>query len=221
MKPETISYHIDEIMLWDYAKGKLNDGERLLVQTHLELCPKCAQKAAHYINLCGEMLEEIEGIELANGAFENILSRIDNEKELVKVKKPIAKISEIYGHKLPKSLQNIVIKERYFIAPGVWVAPVFEKLATNAAKAYLLFVKRGMELLNHSHSGREITLVLSGGFNDGDKELKAGDFIIEDETKIHAPKLFDDEDCLTLVYQDGPIKPKDILGHLIKPLAQI
>lgn len=219
MNTHAISHHLNDETIWEYVRGKLSFGESLIVRTHIALCLECAESLAAFEQACGALMADVEDAPLANHAIDLAMARIELKEELPKIEKK-SKI-QAYGFDLPDTFSNVKINKRRFLGPNVWIAPITEQNRHDTSQTYLLWIKGGMNILPHTHTGREMTMVLSGGFMDGENAYNEGDFVECDEKISHAPIMYNDEDCLSLVYQDGPIKPQTILGHLLKPFARI
>jgi putative transcriptional regulator len=219
MNPQSIAHHLDDEIIWDFVCAKLNFGESLIVRTHIALCPECAKTLAVFEAAGGELLDEIDGVAMNDDALELALAR--TELKTSESITPKASRREIFGFEMPHTLSNIDVKPRRFLGPNVWIAPITEAKGINQSQTYLLWIKGGQDILPHTHTKREMTLVLHGGFEDGTNSYNAGDFVVCDDSISHAPIMLSDEDCLCLIYQDGPIKPQTLLGHLLKPFARI
>ncbi len=217
MNPQAIAHHLDDEIIWDFVCGKLGFGESLVVRTHIALCKECAKTHAVFEATGGELLNEIDGVAMNEDALDLAMARIEL-KDIPKTKTKKAK-AEAFGFDLPSTLCDIEIKSRHSLGPNVWIAPI--EVQKDKSQTYLLWIKAGQDILPHTHARREMTLVLHGGFVDGNNSYNAGDFVVCDDNVSHAPIMLADEDCLCLVYQDGPIKPQTILGHLLKPFARI
>ena len=212
--------HPPEDLLWDYHRGRLSPGMRLVVRTHMDLCPQCRSELRLFDQVGGALLEEIEGVAMSDTALDLAMARIERPDE----PEPAAAIKRpafLEGFDLPESLKTANIPGRYWAAPGVWIAPVKFDEDTQGTKTYLMFVRRGMVMPEHTHRGCEITLMLKGTFNDLNGSYSRGDFVLCDETIQHSPAVGADEDCLCLVAQDGLILPKTLLGKLLQPFARI
>ena len=101
------------------------------------------------------------------------------------------------------------------------MAPVRTSETDRHTKTYLMFVKAGMTMPEHTHRGQEATLVLKGRFADDYGAYSVGDFTLRTEEDSHAPAIAADEDCLCLITQTAPILPKTWLGRLLQPFARI
>jgi putative transcriptional regulator len=214
----TVRHHVAEDLLWDYHRGALPVGLGLTVATHLDLCPHCRAETALFDVIGGALLDNVEGVELSESALDLALARIERPEEPVKA---VAKSQPAFlaGFDLPEAL-TARIKDRYWAAPGVWIAPIYTDDAPKGSKTYLMHVKAGMTMPEHTHRGLEVTLVLKGHFNDVYGEYGKGDFALCADEHSHSPAILD-EDCLCLIWQQSAIVPKTILGRLLQPFARI
>jgi len=85
-------------------------------------------------------------------------------------------------------------------------------------RLYLLRAKRGISLPEHSHTGEEWTLLLTGGYEASGVNYTRGDLHISNDEVEHSPKLDGHEDCMCLVMTEGPLKLKGFLPRLLQPL---
>ncbi len=216
-------HHPGEDLLWDYFRGALAPGLALSVRTHLDLCPQCRDDLRLFSAIGGAMLEAVEGVAMSDNALDLALARIERPEMIAApVTRPIKRPAFLEGFELPESLQNVEIRNRYFVAPGVWLAPIALEGAAKDAKTYLMYVKTGMAMPEHTHRGREITVMLQGQYQDHKGLYERGDFAQCDETDdCHMPAMVGDVDCLCLVAQEAAIIPKTWLGWLLKPIARI
>jgi putative transcriptional regulator len=214
----TVRHHVSEDLLWDYHRGALPVGLRLTVATHLELCPHCRNETALFDVIGGALLDDIEGVELSESALDLALARIERPEEPVKAV-PRPQPAFLAGFDLPDAL-TARITDRYWAAPGVWIAPIHTDDAPKGSKTYLMHVKAGMTMPEHTHRGPEVTLVLKGRFSDRYGDYNQGDFALCADEHSHSPAILD-EDCLCLIWQQAAIVPKTMLGRLLQPFARI
>lgn len=215
-----VTHHPAEDVLWDYHRGRLTPGRALTVAVHLDLCPHCRSQLRLFDSIGGAFLEEIEGVELSDNALDLALARIERP-ETVTVPQAARHPAFLDGFALPDSLKTAVITGRYWAAPGVWMAPVHLDGAPLSDKTFLMSVKAGMVMPEHTHRGIETTIVLKGRFSDVFGEHQVGDYTSCDESHRHSPSIAEDGDCLCLVWQDAAIRPLTLLGKLLQPLARI
>lgn len=215
------SGHPGEDLLWDYHRGALTPGLALTVSTHLDRCPHCRSDLRVFDCVGGATLEQIDGVEMSASALDLALARIERPEEAPAARQAIRHPAFLQGFDLPQSLKTIAVKNRYWAAPGVWIAPVEIEGAPKGSKTYLMHVKAGMIMPPHSHRGRETTVVLKGRFNDGSGEYGPGDFMAVADDHTHAPSVPEGEDCLCLIAQESAIVPHTWLGKALQPFARI
>ena len=216
------AYHPSEDVLWDYYRGALKPGLALVVRSHLELCPHCRADVALFDAVGGAMLDTIEGVAMADNALALALARIERPETPARAGPARKAPAFLDGVALPRALGDARIGNRYWVAPGVWLARVEPADAGRERHfTYLLRVPPGMAMPQHTHRGRETTVVLSGGFKDDSHSYGAGDFVCCDETDTHSPQTEADEDCICLIAHEAPIVPLTWLGRLLQPFARI
>ena len=218
-RDSAITHHPGDDLLSDYHRGVLAPGLALAISAHADTCPHCRASLELFDAVGGALLDDVEGVAMSESALDLALARIERPEEAAPAQghRP----DFLAGVDLPDSLDTARIPGRYWAAPGVWMAPVRLDGARSNDKTYLMSVKRGMVMPEHSHRGHEVTLVLKGRFSAAMGEYRPGDFVLCNQHTCHSPVMADDEDCLCLVWQDATILPKTWLGKLLQPLARI
>ena len=141
----SVHHHVSEDLLWDYHRGALPSGLRLAVATHLELCPHCRADTAVFDAVGGVLLDEVEGVAMSDSALDLALARIERPEEPVKrTAKPQREF--LAGFELPDTVKAARIANRYWAAPGVWMAPIHVDDAPKGSKTFLMHVKAGMTM---------------------------------------------------------------------------
>ncbi len=79
----------------------------------------------------------------------------------------------------------------------------------------LIKVPPGGSVPPHTHKGKEMMLVLEGGFDDGVGRYDAGDFIVSDKTIHHHPKADPKEGCVCLIVLQGYLDFSGPMGRLL------
>jgi putative transcriptional regulator len=217
---QRMAHHPAEDMLWDYYRGALKPGLALVVRSHLETCPHCRNDIGLFDAVGSAMLDEVEGVAMADNALELALARIERPEMPAAVPaRPARRVPAFLdGIDLPQTLKDARIHGRHWVAPGVWLARVE---VGDASPTYLMRVPPGMAMPVHTHRGRETTVVLKGGFKDDKHSYGVGDFLCCDDADCHSPATEADEDCICLIAQEAPIVPLTWLGRLLQPFARI
>ncbi len=217
---QSVHHHPDEQILWDYHRGAVTPGTSLLVRAHIETCAQCRIDLKVFEALGGVLMERIEGVAMTDTALDLALARIERSAD--EPSRPVTKQPAFLdGFALPPSVAAASVRGRYWAAPGVWIAPIDTGEADRHTKTYLMFVKAGMVMPEHTHEGQEMTLILKGSFTDKYGTMAVGDFAVRTEVDSHSPVIAADEDCLCLVMQTAPIVPKTWLGIILQPFARI
>jgi putative transcriptional regulator len=79
----------------------------------------------------------------------------------------------------------------------------------------LVRVAAGRNIPTHGHDGEELTLVLAGGFSDGEASYVRGDVAGADPTVSHRPVADKDGECICLVVTEGKLRFSGPLGPLL------
>jgi putative transcriptional regulator len=93
--------------------------------------------------------------------------------------------------------------------------------ADKSARARLLRIEAGKPVPSHGHRGRELTLVLSGSYQDELSLFGAGDMEDVDEEIVHKPIADTATDCICLVITDAPIRFKEWVPRVFQPMIGI
>lgn len=213
----TISHHPPEELLADFAAGKLEEAHQLVVGVHVADCPRCARFVQAIEQLAGVALEHVEPVPIAPDAFDRVMSRI-HESPVERAAPPPASGTE--DHDLPPALRKYRIGKRRRVAPGLSLRPI-ELSGSGKARAFLLRSAPGSRMLEHTHTGTELTLVLEGSFSHEGGRFGPGDFDYGDDEIDHRPIVGDEGPCVCLVAMTGDLRINGFLGRLIGPFVRL
>ncbi len=202
------AHHAPDAMLAAYAAGTLPYPFAVVVAAHVSLCDECRARLGAHLVLGGLVLEGLAPAALAATTRAHVLAALDAEG-------PAAPpLTSVY----PAPLQEL-------IGPG---APRWRALGFGAKQAILwrgpagslrlLSIPAGQAVAEHSHRGLELTLVLSGAFQDEDGVFGAGDLEVADEALNHTPRAAEGEHCVCLAATDGPLRFRALLPRLLRPI---
>lgn len=191
-------------MLVDYASGAATPGCALLMAAHLTHASQSRKQVAEMERIGGALLADEEPIPMSAAALTDMLDRLDAE--------PAAEADEPSDGQeltdqspLPRPVIDAVgmpfsrIPWKFRL-PGV---SEYELQDFLPEKVSILRARPGASIPQHTHHGREFTLVMAGAMQDGDKVFRAGDLSIADEDDDHRPKIIGDETCYCLIVMDG------------------
>ena len=121
---------------------------------------------------------------------------------------------------LPEILRHYRIGRQRRVAPGVSMRSI-DLPGSSRSRAFLLRSNPGTRMLEHTHTGTELTCVLRGSFTHEGGRFGRGDFDFGDETLDHQPIVGGDEPCVCLVAMTGDLRMKSFLGRLISPFVRL
>ncbi len=222
-----LCYHPSLDMLVDYSSGALALPHALAVSAHLDQCAECREQLKRLNTLGAELFSEqpTSASDSQLSALKaNVLEAIQGQTE-VSAKTEVTQVSE-----LNEVLKDIPASLRRLIPKGFdglnWMSltPSF-KLAMlssepGGAQVALSRIKAGAHMPTHTHTGNEITLVLTGAFSDEEGVYRRGDFICRDDDDKHKPRVTKDAECICLIVLDAPIEFTGWLTRFLNPIMR-
>lgn len=217
-----IQHHISDELLLSYAAGTLSEGWSLAVATHLALCPACRRRLAVMECAGGELIEEIAPLMPAPDSWAAMKARLEAGRDGPPA--PARSVKVDAEPVLPEPLRSYLggdlssLKWRS-LGRGAYHIPI--QTGDSGTTARLLRIPAGKPVPEHSHGGRELSLVLKGRFHDGDDIFARGDLEDADETLTHQPVATPEEDCICLAVTDAPLRFRSWLMRLVQPVLGI
>jgi putative transcriptional regulator len=188
-----------DLVYLDFAAGALSAPARLLVETHLAMRPERRADVAVWEAIGSELMEgDVEP--MSARAYRELESRLDAE--------PLDEAPAPAANDLPEPLAGVISRD---LADLKWTSPMpgmKEWALPQWPTARLLRLKPGGGVLDHSHTGRELTLILKGAYRDEGAVYRAGDLDYADQETWHAPKVVGDEECLCFAVMEGAFRLK-------------
>ena len=215
----TIRHHPDDSMLLAFAAGTLDLGQHAAIATHLWSCPHCRRMARAIEHVGGAVLTSLPPSPMSADALARIEARLTQSGEAAESDAA----PTVAGADLP-GLPTFIC--RYPIGDWQWVAPRvhLRRIALPEQSKTRLFLLRsgpGTKMLQHSHTGLEMTCVLSGAFRHDGGYFGPGDFDLGDESVDHQPVVDDGEDCVCLVAMHGELRLNGLLGRMMQPFVRL
>lgn len=221
-----IEHHISDELMMDYAGGALEEGWSIAVATHLALCPSCRARLSGMEGAGGALLEDIvcEPVTIdENASWASLKAKLSSGDQSGNISAPKT-VTAVSTNRVPEPLRSYLggdLDQLKWRALGLgayhYPVPTGEK----EISVRLLRIPAGKPVPEHSHNGRELTLVLRGAFRDSDGVFGPGDFEETDETVNHQPIAEPGEDCICLAVTDAPLRFKSRLVRMIQPLIGI
>ncbi|HBF32403.1 ChrR family anti-sigma-E factor [Rhizobium sp.] len=221
----TVHHQVSDELLLDYASGSLAEGWSLAVATHLALCPQSRARLARIEAAGGALLDigDVDEKPNLDQAWQSMRARIEASGATMTAPqqqrpKPAATpvVPEPLRSYLGRDADQLQWKP---LGRGAYHIPIQTNDGETSVR--LLRIPAGKPVPEHSHGGRELTLVLTGSFHDGHERFARGDLEEADETLEHQPIADKGEDCICLAVTDAPLRFKSRFLRLVQPLLGI
>ncbi len=210
----TIRHHPAEDRIADYAAGRLDEGQRLVIAAHLDDCAHCRRLVAALEHAAGAMLTDLTPETMSPRARDRALAALDGPEVTVS-ERPLNDMPE-----LPAGLRRHELGPWRWVGPGVhWRSIRFA--GESGSRLFLLRAMPGTKLPQHSHSGTELTLVLKGSFSHEGGRFAAGDFEDADDEIEHRPVVGPEGECICLVAMEGDLRLSGLLGRVMQPFVRL
>ncbi|MDJ0684416.1 MAG: ChrR family anti-sigma-E factor [Alphaproteobacteria bacterium] len=224
MRGQEPTHHLSDELLMDYASGALDEAGSLFVASHLTLCPHCRARLQALEAVGGALLDDIEPVSMADGAFDAIMAKIDAAGSANENAAPAEAERVVDGTVLPAPLRKYLGVDLDGVqwrkkGGGVAVAPV--PGMGPEANAFLLKVEAGRAVPQHSHGGNEFVMVLKGGYSDASGHFGRGDVELADDDVDHQPIADDGEECVCLAVTDAPLRFTGKTGWLLNMFVKM
>ncbi len=212
-----------DMMLLDHAAGTLPPSLDVMMASYVALNQDARASVEALTAVGGALLEDEDATtEIASDAFDLVMSRI-NDGDAPAETQPL---SPVDAHTqavvplplrrlLPGSLDSLKWKSR-----GGGVREYHLDTGSDGLKASLLWIAPGRSVPQHTHRGREYTLVLEGAYTDQKETVAAGDFVVNDSTDAHSPVADSALGCLCFAVTDAPLKFHGPLGWILNPFMR-
>ena len=217
------THQISDELLLDYSTGALSEAWSIAVAAHLSICSRSRAVYSKLEEVGGALLTGAKPGVLSDGIFESVLDRLDEDTEPsnVEVREDPEwsvgfGIPAVVSDYLPPGTRKLPWKNL-----GLGVSQIVLETKDKSATARLLKIPAGKKVPHHSHHGRELTVVFSGGFTDATGSYGPGDIQEVGGNVEHQPWARKGEDCICLSVTDAPLKFSNIAVRLAQPLIGI
>jgi putative transcriptional regulator len=204
----TITQHPTDETLAQFAAGHLDDGRSRVIAAHVGMCPECRRWEARLRTLGGMLLADADPTALSGRALEDTLARLTTDV-----------LPTRRAHQ-PPSMQNHTEGKWKWMGPGVRWQPVSAP-DDGSARVFLLKAAPGTRMPHHTHTGTELTLVLSGAFSHVGGRYGPGDLDEADGSIEHQPIVEKGEDCICLVAMEGKLQLLGLVGRVLQPFVRL
>jgi len=218
----SVSHHLTDETIQDYAAGALSMSMETLVACHLTVCSHCRKKAEVAERIGGSMIGDSEPVSvslspselLAKAAMmpQHSTPAVTREKPAVEgVPRPLARL-------LPTTLEELDWRR---IAPGIKQHNLSSQHRKYGA-FQLLHLEPGVVLSAHSHNDRELTYLVRGSYTDEIGQFKVGDIAdLDGHQETHQPVVDSEEPCIALIATHSPVNYSGVIGKIMQPFVGI
>jgi len=215
----SIEHHPTESMLTAFTAGTLDHGQHVAIATHLVSCPQCRNFMRSMEHVGGAILTGLPPVAMASDALAKVEARLNAPVRPVSTgPKPMVPETEVPS--LPKFVRGYRFGSWKWIAPSVYVRPIVLPHVSDT-RVFLLRSGPGTKMLQHTHTGIEITCVLSGAFRQDGDRYGPGDFDLGDEAVDHQPIVEPGQNCICLVAMQGGLRLNGIIGRIMQPFVRL
>ena len=202
------------------AAGTLDLGWHIAVATHVHGCARCRVWIRMAEAIGGAVLENLQPATMAQGALRAVEARIDSTfgRTPSAQGRKAGPTADIPG--LPAFVRDYPTGDWRWVAPGINLLPIYPP-AADEARVFLLKARAGLRLLPHTHSGTEMTCVLTGSFSHKGGQSSPADFDLGDADVDHIISIGEDSDCICLVAMSGELRLKGFIGSLMQRFVSI
>jgi putative transcriptional regulator len=215
----TPSHHPNPDTLLSYVAGTLPNSIACVVACHAVLCMECAAEIRWLEMLGGMMLEGVAAQPADMAAVDRLAA-------------------EMAASGLPPPLEHVPVPgagdptlpaplARYLgmgIGDVPWKTVVkgvrqhWIRLPEGSGQMRLLRLKPGKVLLEHTHTGMELTMVLQGVYGDHTGDYQRGDVIEWTEGTDHQPRAGGTEECICLIANEHTPYFHRLIARLLRPI---
>ena len=217
----SIEHHPPETMIASFAAGTLDHGQHVAIATHLSACADCRSLMRSMEQVGGTVLADLPPAAMSDNALAAIEARLGEAVPRAPDSPPAG--DNVTAREIP-GLPRFV--RRYRFGAWTWVAPsVYVRRIVlpdpGDTRVFLLKAGPGTRLLEHAHTGLEMTCVLAGSFIQAGSRYAPGDFDFGDETVDHQATVEQGMDCICLVAMQGELRLKGLIGRLVQPFVRL
>lgn len=217
----SVQHQVSDELLLDYASGNLSEGWSLAVATHLALCPQARRRLQAMEGAAGALFDKISVSEKATDTdWDKMKAKLSGSRN---TSQAISRPSQSEGV-IPEPLRSYLggdVSSLKWKALGRGAYQIRIDTGDPDTQVRLLRIPAGKPVPEHTHDGRELTLVLAGSFHDGQDLFARGDLEEADGSLLHTPTATEGEDCICLAVTERPLKFSSWVVRMIQPILKI
>lgn len=208
-------FHLPEQGLVEYATGIGSKVAGLAVDCHLVFCGRCRGELAASREGLAVMVDGLPGAPVDPAARQRLLEQLGDPRP----PEPPVVSPELAW--LPEPLRP------YLSGPPRWrmlvpgARAIDLPVGASPATARIVRFRPGFVIPLHDHAGPEYTVIFSGRLEDTGETAVRGDVVYREPGMKHVQTITDDEECIALVVNEGPLVPLTIIGRLLRFIAGV
>lgn len=216
----TVRHHPPDVLLAAFSAGTLDLGQHVAMATHIAGCARCRAFARAMEAVGGAVLTALPPTAMSSDALFRVQALLEQPGRPAPraAVAPLSALDDATG--LPAFIRGYRMKDWTWIAPRVHLRPIVLP-EPSETRVFLLKSGAGTRMLQHSHTGLEMTCVLSGAFSHDGGRYGAGDFDLGDELVDHQPVVDAGGACICLVAMQGDLRLNGWLGRLVQPFVRL
>jgi putative transcriptional regulator len=212
-----IQHHPDDSTLMSYAAGSLPSVLSAVVASHVSMCAHCRRELKLMESMGLALLDDIE--------TDRVTTRVPvlALRKLESVVGPARSARAKAGHDIdvPSPMRHLVGDRLTHVGWrklgfGVWHYPLPVPKACKGVLT-LLKIEPGRSMPEHGHGGIELTLILSGAYEDHTGRYLPGDIADLDQDVEHNPVADAVAGCICLVASEQKASFKGLVSRMIQP----
>ncbi|MDC7788595.1 ChrR family anti-sigma-E factor [Rhodoplanes sp. TEM] len=219
----TVTHHPTEATLAAFAAGTLDEGRMLVVAAHLAACPECRRTVRMLEATGGVLLDDLPPVDVGSDALARAMAEIDGGGRDAGLSARPGRGGEVIPGLSPA---HQTLLASYEMGPWRWVGPgvswrQIETPTLPGGRVFLLKAAGGTALPDHTHTGTELTCVLTGAFRHEHGRYGPGDVDEADDEVDHTPIVEPGGECICLVAMQGRLKLNGLLGKVLQPFVRL
>jgi putative transcriptional regulator len=219
--PQKMMHHPDDATLMSYAAGSLPEPLALIIATHCSVCPTCSAEVKAMERVGAALFAELVPADLEKPmpttALRNIEADIVSSAPQSPVLHDASDVPQPLRQLIGDRLDGI---EWQRLGLGVWHAPVLQHKSSRG-DVRLLRVEPGRAMPEHGHGGSELTMILSGSYEDEIGKFGPGDVADLDDGIEHRPVADAHTGCICIIASEKQAVFKGFFARLMQPLTGI
>jgi putative transcriptional regulator len=206
-----------------FAQRRADPAIRLIAETTAAMRADPGFVERPMDDAAGALLSDETPETLAADALDAVMSRIeaagaaDNHAAGARHQGRWAdEIAELPSPLREAALEALKTAKWEFVGFGIRRLPL---LTGDGTFAELMRVEPGHGVADHDHDAEELTLIVTGGYNDSHHHYGPGDLSVAEPGFVHDPKADPDEVCYLLAVTYGSAKFQGMFGLLQKVMG--